>query len=343
MKRHGNTLYVTTQGSYLARDGTNIVVSFERQPRFRAPIHTIESVVCFGNVMCSPFVLGLCGEAGVSVVFLSERGRFLARATGKQSGNILLRRAQHRLTSNDTASATYARHTVLAKIANARAVLQRGLRDHGEKIDSAAVGSGIRRLHGLLRELENELPVERVRGVEGEAARHYFESFDHLIVSRKDDFFMRTRTRRPPQDNMNALLSFIYALLTSDCVAACQSVGLDPQMGFLHADRPGRASLALDLIEEFRPVLADRLALTLVNRNQVAAGGFRLRETGGVEMDDKTRKLILQEYQKRKDDELTHPFLGEKVMVGLLPLVQARLLARSLRGDLDAYPPFFWK
>lgn len=343
MKQHGNTLYVTTQGSYLAKDGTNVVVRVEKQSRFRAPIHAIESIVCFGNVTCSPFLMGLCGEEGVSLVFLTERGRFLARVNGKQSGNILLRRAQHQATLDPAFRSAMARRIVIAKIANARAVLQRGLRDHEAKIDPAAPRLAINRLQGLLAELEDPLPVERVRGVEGDGARYYFDALDHLVVARKEDFFLHKRSRRPPRDNLNAVLSFLYALLASDCVTACESVGLDPQMGFLHADRPGRPSLALDLMEEFRPAFADRLALSLVNRKQLSAKGFTTGETGGVEMKEKTRKVVLQEYQKRKQDELRHPFLEETVTIGLLPLLQARLLARNLRGDLPMYPPFFWK
>ncbi len=344
MKTHDNTLYVTTQKAYLAREGNNVLVRVQKETRLRLPIHTIGGIVCFGNVMCSPFLLGMCGEAGVSIAFLTETGRFLARVNGKQSGNVLLRRAQHTATANADKAATLATAIVSAKIANSRTVLQRALRDHGPQMTAVDdIERVIRRLAGLLEELQQVLPLERLRGVEGEAAALYFSVFDHLILAQKDQFFLHDRNRRPPRDNMNALLSFLYSILTTDLVAACETVGLDPQMGFLHADRAGRPSLALDLVEEFRPVIADRLALSLVNRQQVSGRGLITRESGAVLMTDETRKAVLVAYQKRKAEEIVHPFLNEKMTIGLLFHVQARLLARWLRGDLDAYPAFFWK
>jgi CRISPR-associated protein Cas1 len=343
MKRHGNTLYVTTQRAYLAKDGTNVVVRVEKETRLAVPVHTLDGIVCFGNVRCSPFLMGLCGQEGVSLSFCTEQGRFMARVLGPQSGNVLLRRAQHEKTASPEAAADFARCLVAAKIANCRRVLQRATRDHGETVSIEPLEEASRRLAAILGRLELPAPLEEVRGLEGEAANHYFGVFDHLITGDKAAFFFRERSRRPPRDNMNALLSFIYALLTGDFRSACEGVGLDPQMGFLHADRSGRPSLALDLMEELRPVVADRLALSLVNRRQVSADGFKTQEGGGVEMDDKTRKAVLVAYQKRKEEEITHPFLEETVTLGLLPHVQARLLARWLRGDLDTYPPFFWK
>jgi len=343
MKKHDNTLYVTTQGTYLARDGTNVVVRVAKQVRLRVPIHTLGALVCFDNVGCSPFVLGLCGREGVGISFLTLNGRFLARTAGPQSGNVLLRRAQHRATSDAAQAAEFTRAIVAAKIANARTVLQRAHRDHFERILSSPLTTTVDRMATLLEELRRPLPLDQVRGVEGEAARGYFAAFDGLIVLQKEAFFFRERSRRPPRDNMNALLSFLYALLANDVASACEAAGLDPQMGFLHSDRAGRPSLALDLMEELRPMLADRVALALGNRQQVDALGFTHSETGGVEMNDATRKAVLVAYQKRKDEEVMHPFLKEKVTVGLLPHVQARLLARWLRGELDGYPPFFWK
>ncbi|MBN1588975.1 MAG: type I-C CRISPR-associated endonuclease Cas1 [Pirellulales bacterium] len=343
MKKHDNTLYVTTQGAYLARKGTNVLVRIERKTRMCLPVHTIGSIVCFGNVACSPFVMGMCGEAGVGITFLSRNGRFLARVEGPQSGNVILRRAQHAVTSDPEFAAITAKNIVSAKVANSRTVLQRAVRDHGLKMDVAGVQRAITRLAALLTDLTGEIAVDRIRGLEGDAARTYFGVFDELILARKDQFFFHQRTRRPPKDNSNSLLSFVYALLTHDMTSACQSVGLDPQMGFLHADRPGRPSLALDLVEEFRAFLADRLVLSLINRQQVDAKGFNHRETGSVEMNDQTRKTILVAYQKRKEEEIVHPFLNEKMTIGLLPHIQARLLARWLRGDLDGYPAFFWK
>jgi CRISP-associated protein Cas1 len=343
MKKHDNTLYVTTQGAYLAREGTNVVVRVAKETRLRVPVHNLGGIVCFGNVGCSPFLLGLCGHEGVSVSFLTVNGRFLARVLGPQSGNVLLRRAQHRMTTDEAAAADFARAFISAKLANARAVLQRAGRDHPDRVFPELIETSVARLADLLRQLQEPMPADRLRGKEGEAARVYFVAFDELILQQKADFFLHERSRRPPRDNMNALLSFLYTLLTYDVAAACESVGLDPQMGFLHGDRAGRPSLALDLVEELRPMIADRLALSLVNRQQVAGKGFQRGETGGVEMDAATRKTVLVAYQKRKDEEILHPFLKEKVPVGLLPHIQARLLARWLRGELDAYPPFFWK
>ena len=343
MKTHDNTLYVTTQGAYLSKNGTNVVVSVDRKEVFRAPLHTIGNIVCFGNVGCSPFLMGLCGRENVGIAFLTENGRFLARTAGPQSGNVLLRRSQHVITSDPECAAGVARGVVVAKLTNARMVLQRALRDHADKIQAEPVSGAVKRLLSLTEELAHPLSLERIRGVEGEAAQYYFQAFDHLILCQKKDFFFKSRSRRPPLDNVNALLSFIYVLLANDVRSACESVGLDPQMGFLHADRPGRPSLALDLMEEFRPVLADRLALSLVNRQQVQAKEFRQQESGGVEMNEKARKTLLTAYQKRKGETVYHPFLNEKITVGILPFVQARLLARFLRGDYDAYPPFFWR
>jgi len=343
MKKHDNTLYVTTQGTYLARQGTNVLVRVEKQTRLRLPIHNLGAIVCFGNVGCSPFVMGLCGRQGVSISFLTLHGRFLARTLGPQSGNVLLRRAQHRATSDPFMASDFARAVISAKIANARTVLQRARRDHFERVFSPSINATVSRMADLLDGLQRPMPLDEVRGAEGEAARIYFAAFDELILQQKEHFFFHERSRRPPRDNMNALMSFLYALLTNDVVAACESVGLDPQMGFLHADRAGRPSLALDLVEELRPMIADRVALSLVNRQQIDGKGFTRTETGGVEMNDATRKAVLVAYQKRKDEEVLHPFLKEKVTVGLLPHVQARLLARWLRGELDAYPPFFWK
>lgn len=343
MKKHDNTLYVTTQGAYLAREGTNILVRVEQKTRFRVPIQNLGGVVCFGNVGCSPYVMGLCGQQGVGISFLTENGRFLARVLGPQSGNILLRRAQHRATSDPDTSADAARAFLAAKIANSRAVLQRARRDHPDRIVPELVNDVVRKMEDILREIGTEIDMDRLRGMEGDAAHGYFVAFDELILQQKTDFFLYQRTRRPPRDNMNALLSFLYTLLTHDVVSACEAVGLDPQMGFLHTDRAGRPSLALDLVEEFRAMLADRLALSLVNRQQIDAKGFVRGETGCVTMTDATRKTVLIAYQKRKEEEIYHPFLQEKVTIGLLPHLQARLLARWLRGESDAYPAFFWK
>jgi len=340
MKRHLNTLYITTQGAYLAKDGETVEVRIDGEVRLKVPIHTLASIVCFGAVSVSPFALGLCGQRGVGVSFLSERGRFLARMEGPTRGNVLLRREQYRRADDLAGAAAVARPMVVAKVANARAVLLRAARNRPEEPQAEAMRSAAAALGEGLTRLGGELELEELRGVEGTAARIYFGVFDHLITREKDSFFFRGRSRRPPGDRMNALLSFLYTLLRHDVEAACESVGLDPAVGFLHRDRPGRPSLALDLMEELRPYLADRLALTLVNRGQLKSSGFTAGETGGCFMDEATRKVVLVAYQERKQEEVEHPFLGEKTTVGLLPHLQALLLARHLRGDLDGYPPF---
>jgi len=343
MKKHLNTLFVTTQGAYLRRDGETIAVIVEKTPRLRLPIHTIGSIVCFGRVSCSPAAMRLCGERSVAISFLSEHGRFMGRVEGRISGNVLLRREQYRRADNPDAAALIAITIVAAKIANNRTVLQRALRDHPDNPHTGEIRTAVQRIQLLLRELKQALPLQTLRGLEGDAARSYFHTFDHLITAQEGDFFLHSRNRRPPLDNMNALLSFIYTLLVLDVSAALQAVGLDPAVGYLHRDRPGRPGLALDLMEEFRAFLGDRLALSLVNLRQVQASGFRKTESGGVLMDGATRKKVIVAYQKRKQEEIRHPFLGEKVTVGLLPHIQALLLGRYLRGDLDAYPPFIWK
>lgn len=343
MKRHLNTLFVTTPGAYLSREGETVLVSVEKEVRLKVPIHTLGSIVCFGQVMCSPPLMGLCGERNVIVSFHSEHGRFLGRVHGPVSGNVLLRRAQYRCADDEKVSAAVARAVVIGKVANCRTVLQRACRDHPGSCDTNAIAAAADTLARHLGELQADKPLDAVRGIEGDAARTYFGVFDQLIVAQKDAFSFRERSRRPPLDPVNALLSFLYALLANDVTSALESVGLDPAVGYLHRDRPGRPGLALDLMEEFRPVLADRIALTLINLQQVRGSGFTKTETGAVVMDDKTRKEVLVAWQKRKAEEVQHPFLGERVTVGLLPFVQALLFARYLRGDLDAYPPYVWK
>lgn len=343
MKRLLNTLYVTTQGAYLAHEGESVLVRVEHETKLRVPIHTLGSIVCFGQVSCSPPLLGLCGERNVTVSFLSEYGKFLARVQGPVSGNVLLRREQYRRADDEQATAEIARAVVIAKIANCRTVLLRAARERSEDAGTKALTDAAGYLAGTLESLREPAALEIVRGREGDAARAYFGAFDHLITAQKEDFFFRERSRRPPLDNVNSLLSFFYTLLVHDVSSALEAVGLDPAVGYLHRDRPGRPGLALDLMEEFRPFLADRLALSLINRQQLRGKGFTRTETGAVLMDDETRKGVLVAYQQRKQEEIQHPFLGEKMPIGLLPHVQALLLARHLRGDLDGYPPFLWK
>jgi CRISPR-associated protein Cas1 len=343
MKKHLNTLFVTTQGAYLAKEGETVVVKVEQEVRLRIPVHTIGGIVCFGNVGCSPFLMGFCAENNVGISFLSEHGRFLARIQGPVSGNVLLRLEQYRKADDQGFSAAVAKSVLIGKIANSRTVLQRAIRDHSEKLDAEQVGDTVKRLNNHLELLNRDHALDILRGVEGDAAHIYFGVFDHLIVAQKDAFSFQERNRRPPLDNVNCLLSFIYTLLAHDVRSAIEAVGLDPAVGFLHRDRPGRPSLALDLMEEFRPFLADRLALSLINLRQVQDKGFMKTDTGAVLMNDDTRKTLLVAYQERKQEEIYHPFLDEKVSIGILFHIQALLLARYLRGDLDGYPPFIWK
>ncbi len=343
MKQLLNTLYVTTQGSYLAKEGETVAVKVEKETKLRVPIHTLSAIVCFGQVSCSPFLMGMCGERGVGLAFLSEHGQFLARVQGPVSGNVLLRREQYRWADKAERTAAMARFVVTAKVANCRTVLQRALRDNPDGPGTEELDRAVLRMGRLAQDLMRADNVDSIRGHEGDAARTYFGVFDHLITASKDDFFFRGRSRRPPLDNVNAMLSFSYTLLTHDIAAALETVGLDPAVGYLHRDRPGRPGLALDLLEELRPVIADRMVLSLINRRQVKASGFRRTESGGVVMHDATRKELLVAYQNRKQDELQHPFLGEKVAFGLVPHLQATLLARAIRGDLDGYPCFLWK
>ncbi len=343
MRKMLNTLYVTTQGAYLHKEGETVAVQVERETRLRLPIHTLGSIVCFGNVLCSPFLLGHCAENDVAVSFMTEYGRFLARVQGPVSGNVLLRREQYRQADCLKSSASLARMFVIGKVSNARTSLNRVLRDHAEKTDAEALSLVCQQISRYGQRLLQEDDLDTVRGIEGRLARDYFDHFNNLIVAQKDDFVFSGRNRRPPLDPINCLLSFAYALLYHDARSALESVGLDPAVGYLHRDRPGRYGLALDLMEEFRPMLADRLVLSLINLGQVKKKDFTITESGAVRMDDDTRKTLLVAYQKRKQEEIDHPFLNEKIPVGMLVFAQAQLLSRYLRGDLDAYPPFLWR
>ncbi len=340
MKKHLNTLYVTTQNAYLHKEGQSVVVNVEKEARLRVPVHTLDGIVCFGSVSMSPFLMHHCAENRVAVSFLSMHGKFLARIQGPVSGNVLLRREQYRAADDSEKSAGIARSILIGKMANGRAVLRRAQRDYGE---NAALKTAETRLTHYLRRMERPMPVDELRGNEGEAAASYFAAFPHLIRTSDEAFLFAGRNRRPPTDPVNALLSFAYTLLVHDCRSALEGVGLDPCVGFLHADRPGRPSLALDLMEEFRAFLADRLVLSLINRKQIRPQDFNDSAGGAVSMTDAARKNLLATWQKRKQEEITHPYLEEKCKVGLLPHLQAQLLARRLRGDLEAYPPFIWK
>jgi CRISPR-associated protein Cas1 len=340
VKQHLNTLYVTTQEAYLAKDGAAVSVRVDGESRLRVPLLNLGGIVCFGNVTCSPFLMEACADAGVAVSFLTERGRFLANVQGFTPGNVLLRRAQYRRADDLSACTSIARNIVRAKIANSRQVLLRAVRDYPDAPGRPSLERAAAQLRRIGIQSRDALTLDGLRGMEGDAAGEYFGVFNHLITSHGAEFQMAGRSRRPPRDPVNALLSFLYVMLSHDTRAACEAVGLDAAVGFLHRDRPGRPGLALDLMEEVRAFLVDRLVLSLINRGQVKLGGFRTDEAGGVAMDDETRRAVLIAYQERKQDTITHPFLKEEITLGLIVHIQARLLARHLRGDLDAYPPF---
>ena len=343
MKRHLNTLFVTTEHAYLSKDGESAAVKVGGEIRARVPLHNLGGIVCFGGVGASPSLMAACANAGVSIAFLTRGGRLMARVVGFTSGNVLLRRTQYRLADDADATGRIARYIVLGKLLNARQVLLRAARERDDPAAVAKLQSAAGRLAQSIETLEKETDADRIRGIEGDASRDYFAVFNELIVHPDPAFRFAGRSRRPPGDNVNALLSFTYTLLLNDARAACETVGLDAAVGFLHRDRPGRPSLALDLMEEFRAFLADRVVLTLINLRQVQPGGFTRGPTGGVEMNDTTRRTLITAYQKRKQEEITHPFLDEKTTVGLLVHLQARLLARYIRGELDAYPAFVAK
>ncbi len=348
MKKLLNTLFVTKQGVYLAKDGECIAVKENGEDDasttlLRVPIHTLESVVCFGRVSASPSLMGFCGESRVLLSFFTENGQFLARVQGPVTGNILLRREQYRVADCADTAASIARSIITAKVANSRFVLQRAARERTSGLDVLA--SSAKQLAMILDRLRVNRPIslETLRGMEGEAAQEYFGAFDEMIVAQRDSFSFKTRSRRPPLDRMNAVMSFLYTLLAHDCVAALEGVGLDAYCGFLHVDRPGRPSLALDLMEELRPVLSDRVALTLINRQQLKSHDFEVRESGAVWLTASGRKTVIAAWQERKREEWMHPIVQERVAIGLLPHVQALLLARHLRGDMEGYPSLLWR
>ena len=346
MRRHLNTLYVTTDGAWLRKDGENVVVEVERDERGRVPVHLLGGIVCFGATGMTPALMGHCAKRGVCVSMLSRNGRFLARIEGPTSGNVLLRRAQYRATDDSVVTAKLTGHMVTGKLLNQRTVVRRALRDHGRTMapdgrERLRACEG--RLTDAARRSARTSETDAIRGIEGEAARTYYAVVDDLLQVEDRVFAFTRRSRRPPLDPVNALLSFLYTLLVHDCRSALETVGFDPAVGYLHRERPGRPSLALDLMEELRPVLADRLMLSLINRRQLHARDFETSVSGAVTMRPGAREIVLVAYQERKKDEIRHPFLGEKTTMGLVPFVQASLLAGHLRGELDAYPPFLWR
>ena len=343
MKTLLNTLYVQTSGAYLRLDHETLKVEIDKEVRLQVPLHHLGSLVLFGEVMVSPALLGRCAQDGRPVTWLSRSGRFLGRLEGPVSGNVLLRRAQHQAMDSPLLSLEVARNLVAGKLKNQRHVILRSARETDDSQDHELLSHTAQILAEILLQLPAVADLDTLRGNEGDAARHYFAGFSSMIRADRETFAITGRTRRPPLDPTNALLSFLYALLLSDCVAGAQGVGLDPQMGFLHGLRPGRPSLGLDLMEEFRPILADRLTLTLINRRQLSPQDFDRRTGGAVLLNDAGRKKVVVAYQERKQEEIFHPVVQQKMPLGLAPHIQARLLARHLRGELAAYPPYLHK
>lgn len=346
MKTHLNTLYVTLEGAYLRKDGAAVEIRHDGESKLRVPLHNLEGIVTYGwDTTVSTSLMAGCHEHGVSITFLSPHGKFISSSYGGVSGNILLRREQYRRAGHEPASLAIAQNMIAAKLHNTRCIIQRAARDHGTKSPERA--------HALTKTSDflatrisastRATNLDSLRGIEGEAAAAYFAIFNHLVTIQEPAFLINGRSKRPPLDRTNALLSFLYVLLAHDCRSACETVGLDPQCGFLHQPRPGRHSLALDLMEELRPVFAERLALSLINRQQIQIDDFEIQQSGAVFLKPDSRKKILTAWQERKQDSFVHPIIDEKISYGLLPQIQARLLARHLRGDHDAYPAFIYR
>lgn len=343
MKKLLNTLYVTSENSYLSLDGENIVVFEDKKEVGRLPLHNLEGIVSFGYRGTSPALMGACVDRNISLCYVTPQGKFLARVTGKIKGNVILRQQQYESSRDKEISLSIAKNCITGKIYNARWVLERAVRDHSLQINTDQVKTASVHLKQSLEYIRNSQSKEQLRGYEGEAASIYFGVFNELILQQKKDFVFCGRNKRPPLDNINAMLSFVYTLLTNQIASALECVGLDPYIGYLHTERPGRVSLALDLIEELRAPLADRFVLSLINKKVITRKNFKTKENGAVIMDDEARKRLLTEWQNRKKETITHPFLKEKIEWGMVPYVQAMLLARYLRGDLDGYPVFLWK
>lgn len=338
-----NTLYVMTEDCYLTLDGENIVIQDGEKTLGRFPLHTLENIICFTYKGASPALMGACAERNIGMSFFSPRGKFLARVMGKEYGNVLLRKEQYRISDDESRSISYARNMIVGKVFNCRWSIERTLRDHAHRVDAKKLKNVSNALYDTLPKIDAAPALNELRGIEGKAAEQYFSVFNDMILNQKDDFEFTKRNRRPPLDNINAILSFAYTVLAGDCANALSSVGLDSYVGFMHGDRPGRMSLALDLMEELRPVLADRFILTLINTKAIQAVHFERQKDQAVLLNDDGRKIFFNAWQKRKRETIKHPYLKEKIEWGLVPYAQALLLARTIRGDLDEYPPFFWK
>mgnify|MGYP001166078685 FL=1 len=343
MKKLLNTLFITQSDVYLSLDGDNIVLLKESEKIGRLPLHNLESIVSFGYTGASPALMGYCAEKNISLVFLTKNGRFLARVIGKSKGNVILRKKQYRVSEDEVMSVKIARNFIIGKIYNNKWIIERMTRDYPLRVDVALFKEISQHLSSIIHDVRECEDLERLRGLEGQAAISYNKLFNQMILQQKEDFYFHSRSRRPPLDNVNAMLSFAYTLLANDMASALEGVGLDAYVGFLHRDRPGRASLALDVMEELRGVYADKFVLTLINKKIVNKEDFIKKENGAVIMTDEARKKFLSAWQNRKQDKIKHPYLGEKITWGLVPHAQALLLARHLRDDLDEYPPFLWK
>lgn len=343
MKKLLNTLYVTSPDTYLSLDGENVVILKDEERLMRMPLHNLEGIVSFGYTGASPALMAACSEKNIALTFLSQNGKFLARVVGEVHGNVILRKTQYRISENETDSLQIAKNIVIGKVYNSRSVLERATRDYPQRVDVEKLKRTSKILLNAIELMRECKSIEELRGLEGAAANRYFGLLDDLILQQKENFQFNGRSKRPPLDNVNAMLSFVYTLLAHNVAGALETVGLDPYVGFMHTDRPGRISLALDLMEELRAVYADRFVLSMINKREINSKGFTQKEDGAVIMDDDTRKAVLKAWQSRKQEEITHPFLNERVEWGMVPYVQAMLLARYIRGDLDEYPPFLWK
>lgn len=343
MRKLLNTLYVMTDSCYLTLDGENIVIQNGDKTLGRFPLHTLENIMCFTYKGATPALMGACAERKIGMSFFSPRGVFLARVVGKEYGNVLLRKEQYRISDDEKRSVAYAKNMIVGKVFNSRWSIERTLRNHAYRVDAEKMKQVSNNLYETLPKLDSVSGLDELRGIEGKAAEQYFSVLNDMILNQKEDFAFTRRNRRPPLDNINAILSFAYTILAGDCANALSSVGLDPYVGFMHGDRPGRTSLALDLMEELRPVLADRFILTLINTKAIQAVHFEKQKDNAVLLNDDGRKVFFNAWQNHKKETITHPYLKEKIEWGLVPYVQALLLARTIRGDIDEYPPFLWK
>lgn len=343
MRKLLNTLFVTSEDAYLTIDGENVVVNREKQEVARFPLHTLSGIISFGYAGASPALMGGCARRGVSLSFCTPTGRFLARSVGEENGNVLLRRMQYRAADDPAHSCRIARNMIFGKLHNARWSIERTKRDHGMRVDAETLSNASGQIKELLPRTLDEASLDGLRGLEGNGANAYFGVLDQLILNDKGIFSFNGRSRRPPLDPVNAMLSFAYSILAHDCASALEAAGLDPYVGFLHRDRPGRTSLALDLMEELRPCMADRFVITLINNRVMDEKVFIRQESGAVLLNDDGRRKFFKHWQDKKRESLTHAYLGDKLQWGMVPYIQAQLLARYLRGDLDDYPPFLWK